>query len=109
VCIVQASELPTILIYETIDLGLVSTLQDNRISLDHLESNSLSFTSDPLYVDTVYVHHNLGAHCLMLSPWLETFAKSLRDANEIEKALVDPEATEVFWILRALPTDSDSR
>jgi nucleoporin NUP82 len=94
------------LIYETIDLGLVSLLEEHGIAPDQLESNTLSFTPDPLYTDTVYVHHDLGAHCLMLSRWLDTLVKSLGDPATMEKALAEPEPTEAFWILKALPADS---
>jgi len=80
-------------VYETIDLGLVSTL--NSISpapnqppiLDLLTGNHPSFLMDPIHDDVVYVYHAFGVHALDIGPLLQGLSAALRVDDESEKSL----------------------
>jgi nucleoporin NUP82 len=81
-------------VYETIDFGLVSTLNDlstvpsNSISLlDLLHNNHPTFLPDPLHDDTVYVYHAFGVHALDVAPVLQSLAAALRTDDEDESVL----------------------
>lgn len=71
-------------VYETIDLGLISTL--NRIStssndppiFDLFQGNHPVFLTDPIHDDTIYVYHAFGVHALNLGPVLQSLAFALR-------------------------------
>lgn len=72
-------------VYETIDLGLVSTLTkisptftDPRV-LDLLQGNYPVFLQDPIHDETVYVYHAFGVHALQLGQLLQNLANALRD------------------------------
>ena len=110
--------LPTLVVYETIDLGLLSTLREelptatpSKIA-EIVENNWTTVAKDPLYSDTLYIHHSLGAHCLLLSNWLDELALSAvspeEDAvilqNEVERSLKTRKETEVLWILKTITT-----
>ncbi|PWN47778.1 hypothetical protein IE53DRAFT_381867 [Violaceomyces palustris] len=95
---VPASSLPTLLVYETIDLGLLSTLAENRtpriaqsaaseLLLKQSSAFRPSIVRDPLYSDTIYIYHSLGAHCLSMSKWSKKLleAISLPSEDEIEE------------------------
>ena len=69
-------------VYETIDLGLVSSLtkisKERRI-LDLLQGNHPAFLQDPIHDETVYVYHAFGVHALCLGQLLQSLANALRD------------------------------
>jgi nucleoporin NUP82 len=77
-------------VYETIDLGLVSTLSGIFKStskpplLDLLQGNHLLFLLDPIHDDVVYVYHAFGVHTLHLGPMLQSLAVALRAGDEDE-------------------------
>ncbi|EKM59400.1 uncharacterized protein PHACADRAFT_114086 [Phanerochaete carnosa HHB-10118-sp] len=79
---VRAEELPMLAVYETVDLGLVSSLtkisSDQRI-LDLLQGNYPVFLQDPIRDETVYVYHAFGVHALRLAQLLQNLASALRD------------------------------
>ncbi len=81
-------------VYETIDLGLVSTLNDlstvpsNSTSLlDLLRGNHPTFLLDPLHDDMVYVYHAFGVHALDVAPMLQSLTSALRMDDEDESVL----------------------
>ncbi|TKY90562.1 hypothetical protein EX895_000560 [Sporisorium graminicola] len=93
-------ELPTLLIYETIDLGLLDTALDSGISsqaaasdllLSKMGSNKPSFVRDPLYGDALYVYHAFGAHCLGFATWVPKLIEALNMPSQDE---LDNEAGE---------------
>lgn len=97
-------------VYETIDLGLVSSL--NRMSgstsdsstVDLLLGNHPVFLADPIHDDTVYVYHAFGVHALYLGPVLQSLAAALRseddeDGSELAGALQKCGGTNVQPIL----------
>ncbi|KAK4698743.1 nucleoporin NUP82, partial [Phenoliferia sp. Uapishka_3] len=104
--------LPALAVYETIDLGLAEAVQESGRSLEH---NYPTFVRDPIYKDTLYVKHSLGAHCLIMARWLDTVVDfgageevggggdEQRLQRKMEEALLEGESTEVLWILK---TDS---
>ena len=110
--------LPTLVVYETIDLGLLSTLRTSLPTAapstiaEIIENNWTTIAKDSLYSDTLYIHHSLGAHCLLLSNWLDELASSVaspeEDAgilqNEVERSLKTLKETEVLWILKTITT-----
>lgn len=76
-------------VYETIDLGLVSALDqpsglaDSSV-LDLLQGNHPVFLTDPIHDDTVYVYHAFGVHALYLGPMLQTLGAALRAEDDEE-------------------------
>lgn len=124
-------ELPSLLIYETINLGLLDSALENGISsrsaasdvlLDKMAGNKPCFVRDPLYGDTLYVYHAFGAQCLGFATWASKLIEALNlpsqdeldndaDASQInqesrEKALVKMlhhgHNTEVVWVVNTL-------
>jgi nucleoporin NUP82 len=76
-------------VYETIDLGIVSTLERSSGSsdpslLDLLQGNHPVFHADPIHDDTVYVYHAFGVHALYLGPMLQTLGAALRAEDDEE-------------------------
>lgn len=53
--------------------------------LEALVQNEPSFFVDPLYDDTVYVHHALGVHCLMLRKWIDPLVEALRVKDDVKR------------------------
>ncbi|KDQ64728.1 hypothetical protein JAAARDRAFT_64568 [Jaapia argillacea MUCL 33604] len=77
------SDLPMLAVFETIDLGLVSTL--SKVSpplLDLLQGNHPVFHPDPLREDVVFVYHAFGVHALHLGPLLERLGEALRGEDD---------------------------
>lgn len=109
----EEDDLPVLAVYETIDLGLVASLPESQV--EHvLSHNWTTIIKDPLYHDTLYVHHALGSHCLSLAKWLESLALAtlpLEDEDEdtlqqeVERSLKRQESTEVLWILKTVSLD----
>lgn len=74
-------------VYETIDLGLVSTLlplSDEESPLDLLQANHPLFVLDPIHDDVVYVSHAFGVHAIHLEPVLKSLERALRCGEEGE-------------------------
>ncbi|KAF7985224.1 hypothetical protein HWV62_7864 [Athelia sp. TMB] len=103
-------DLPMLAVYETIDLGLVSSLSlmSNSMSgssaVDLLAGNHPVFLMDPIHDDTVYVYHAFGVHALYLGPVLQSLAAALRiedsqDGAELSNALEKCGGTNVQPIL----------
>lgn len=74
--------------YESIDLGIVSTLKSASTSqrgqslLELVQGNHPVFLADPIHDDTIYVYHAFGVHVLQLEPLLKGLAIALRDTND---------------------------
>ncbi|SPO19996.1 uncharacterized protein UTRI_00387_B [Ustilago trichophora] len=86
-------ELPSLLIYETIDLGLLDTAIENGVAtqaaasdvlLDKMVSNKPCFVRDPLYGDTIYVYHAFGAQCLGFATWAGKLIEALNLPSQDE-------------------------
>lgn len=79
-CFLQTAnnDLPMLSVYETIDLGIISTLS-KASSLDLLQGNHPVFLPDPIQDETVYVYHAFGVHVLQLGRLLRRLAAALRD------------------------------
>ncbi|SNX81648.1 uncharacterized protein MEPE_00353 [Melanopsichium pennsylvanicum] len=89
----EAEELPCLLIYETIDLGLLDTALENGsasrsaasdLLLAKMTSNKPSFVRDPLYGDTMYVYHAFGAQCLGFATWAGKLLEALNMPSQDE-------------------------
>ncbi|KAJ7638640.1 hypothetical protein FB45DRAFT_903426 [Roridomyces roridus] len=76
---IHAAELPMLAVYETIDLGLVTTLAGQ---LELLQGNYPVFLTDPIHDDTLYVYHAFGVHTLHLGPLLQSLALALRASDD---------------------------
>ena len=112
-------DLPTLAVYESIDLGLAAELNPNeddepavRAGLKH---NAPRLVCDPLYPDTVYVQHALGAHCLMFGPWLDQLTAALDEpkadeegSQALKQALETQRGTEVLWVLKTKSGDANA-
>ncbi|KAH6915231.1 hypothetical protein BKA70DRAFT_570030 [Coprinopsis sp. MPI-PUGE-AT-0042] len=89
----QRNEFPMLAVYESIDLGLVSSLKQlsqnpNEPLLDLLQGNHPVFLADPIHDNIVYVYHAFGVHILDISSVLENLAQALRiDDDEAESSL----------------------
>lgn len=112
----DGQDAPTLAVYETIDLGLAAALQEASKDVGSaLESNVPSFVKDPLYPDTLYIYHSLGAHCLLLTSWLDSLLELATSAEESSEKLVgDAEhalraqpRTDVLWILKTVSVDDE--
>lgn len=109
-------DLPTLAVYESIDLGLAAELNPNsddesavRTGLRH---NAPRLVRDPLYADTIYVQHALGAHCLLLGPWLDDLAQAMSDSkaeDEVARILQQSQGTEVLWVLKTQASNAAER
>lgn len=78
----EVKPLPTLFVYETIDLGIFSG-KSPPVQVSVLPQ----FVLDPLYSDTFYVQHATGAHAVGFGRW----SKDLLDAmalSEVERAPV---------------------
>jgi nucleoporin NUP82 len=76
--------LPMLTVYETIDLGIVSTLRSlipkgPTNPLDLLQSNSPAFFRDPIQDETVYIYHAFGVHALSFERLLAVLSTALRE------------------------------
>ncbi|PWZ02689.1 hypothetical protein BCV70DRAFT_196935 [Testicularia cyperi] len=124
--------LPSLLMYETIDLGLLDAAQAAGLPsqaaasdflLQAAESNAPCFVRDPLYEDTLYVYHSLGAQCLGMAKWAGKLIDTLNLPSEDEldpagqtnkhsreKALTRllhaGDSTEVVWVIKTATESS---
>ncbi|KAG6833726.1 hypothetical protein H0H87_001158 [Tephrocybe sp. NHM501043] len=102
--------LPMLAVYETIDLGLISTL--NKITvvpgqapvLELLQANHPVFLLDPIHTESFYVYHAFGVHGLNIGPVLQDLAAALRADDDsagttLDKALHKSAGTTVQPIL----------
>lgn len=96
----DAGHLPTLFLYETLDLGLATP------SLRPVPR----IVTDPVYADTVYIHHAFGAHMVSLAPWAERFASLLHEAgsDELVRFLHTSTASQTKWIVRIQDTPAQT-
>ncbi|GAA5879559.1 hypothetical protein JCM8547_003105 [Rhodosporidiobolus lusitaniae] len=112
----EVDDIPTLAVWESIDLGLAAELNPSGGEKGEkgvargLAENFPSFVRDPLYPDTLYVRHALGAHCILLGGWLEGLIEVVQEGEaEGEKAVREAEGkvkeqkgSEVLWVLKTL-------
>ncbi|GAA5936883.1 hypothetical protein JCM3775_002734 [Rhodotorula graminis] len=122
----DAADLPTLAVFESIDLGLATALSpagSEHVVARALAHNAPVLARDPLHgADTLYVRHALGAHCLFLGPWLAPMAEALRSAarrgedggeegqddderleRELRQGVLGVQGgTEVCWVLKTV-------
>ncbi|GJE84496.1 nucleoporin nup82 [Phanerochaete sordida] len=78
----HGEELPMLAVYETVDLGLVSTLtklSPNQRFVDLLQGSHPVFLQDPIHDETVYIYHAFGVHAIRLAQLLQNLTSALRD------------------------------
>ncbi|KAH8830692.1 hypothetical protein DL96DRAFT_1707496 [Flagelloscypha sp. PMI_526] len=76
-------ETPMLLVYESIDLGLISKLEGlDSAFISQLERNYPSFYHDPIHDGTVFVYHALGVHSLDAWPLLDHLRRALKQNDE---------------------------
>lgn len=96
-------DLPMLAVYETIDLGIFSTI--NSITdgcLDLLQANHPVLLLDPIYDDILYVYHAFGVHALHIGSVLRHLGIALREADDdaaLSEALQNPVETFVQPLL----------
>jgi len=114
----EPADLPTLAVFESIDLGLATALSpagSSHVVARALAHNAPVLVRDPLYgADTLYVRHALGAHCLFLGPWLGPMGEALRGAarededeealeRELREGVLEAQGgTEVCWVLKTV-------
>lgn len=89
------SELPTLFLYETLDLGF----NKDAVSLRPLPR----IVRDPVYPDTLYVQHAFGAHMISLSTWTDELAELIASAQvdeELMRFLHASVGSEAKWVVR---------
>lgn len=75
-------DLPSLTVYESIDLGLIVSLRDASSSaslLPFLEHNYPSFRVDPLYAGQLVVSHAFGVHLIDLRKWMRILFVAMQD------------------------------
>lgn len=79
----SADDLPMFAVYETVDLGIVSMLNNVEASLlGILEGNHPVFVPDPIHGDSLYLYHAFGVQVLNFRALLEGLAVALQDEND---------------------------
>ncbi|KZT65994.1 hypothetical protein DAEQUDRAFT_730757 [Daedalea quercina L-15889] len=112
-------DLPMLAVYETIDLGIVSTLQQvsalaSQRLLDLIDGNHPVLYPDPISQDTVYVHHAFGIHALQFESLLRSLALALRDdssdkgGGSLDTSLQACKGTEVQPLISTFDIESRS-
>ena len=96
----EQPELPSLLVYETIDLFGLSGSSS---------SSSLRIVKDPEYLDTLYVYHSHGAHSISLRPIFQSLvfpasspssSSAVVEREHLQKALRKQAQAHVAWLLR---------
>ncbi|KAI1796250.1 hypothetical protein LXA43DRAFT_989000 [Ganoderma leucocontextum] len=116
-----STDLPMLAVYESIDLGIVSSLKKSsppagQSLLDLIQGNHPSFLLDPINDDNVYVHHAFGVHVLNVEALLKSLAGVLRDSNDseansnsgMEVGLENVKGTDVQPVLSTFSTEHKS-
>ncbi|KAF9103082.1 hypothetical protein BGX27_010737, partial [Mortierella sp. AM989] len=101
----KENDLPTVSVYESIDLGLLRvfgtsvsssaggySFQEKRMSIP----NHPVLMPDPLYGDTFYIYHEAGAHCVSIRPWLEELTRIYQAASQRVVAGLDGRVTKFY-------------
>lgn len=99
-------------VYETVDLGLISTLRgqagSNESTLDILLHNYPAFYTNPIDNDTIYVYHAFGVHALDIGPILQTLSVAIKQEDEriLQTSLQKPANSSVRAILSTFSVES---
>lgn len=112
--------LPSLLVYETVDLGVLEAVWGvGAATLDNIDAaltySTAAFEPDPLYSDTIYVHHILGVHAVNFGKWARLLAAAVSSFDEEDRPTSfttptksgsgqGPSALERF-LHRGVPTD----
>lgn len=89
----ESCVLPTLFIYESLNLGLVEPSP-------HM--SPLLLTADPVYPDIVYVSHGFGVHMVCLSPWVGELAELLgsADVSGLQRFMHAGKESQARWIVK---------
>jgi len=84
--------LSTLVTFDSLDLGLLDTLETIESTLDQYTSlicNATTFTRDPLDPTSVFVHHVLGVHWVSFRNWKTALTDTLQiqDIDDEEKTI----------------------
>ncbi|KNZ63326.1 hypothetical protein VP01_1159g5 [Puccinia sorghi] len=115
-------ELPMLVTYESIDLGLNTSPNERQDSEDSDGlSNGLNLVPDARYLDTIYVSHRFGIHVVSTLAWIESLARgSVRRTGETSPSDGGDEArmlrtiqekigSQVAWVIQTAANASRSR
>lgn len=95
----QLSDLPSLLVYESIDLFGLSA-ED----LSSSGSGGVKIVKDPEYTDSLYIYHQFGAHSLSLRPVYDLLASISAnddlDGASLQRSLAAQPSSEVAWLLQ---------
>ncbi|KAG9296023.1 hypothetical protein G9A89_011875 [Geosiphon pyriformis] len=99
-------QLPSLIVYECIDIGLQKTYRDIKVSDRNSFSIYPSLIADPHYSDTFYVYHVAGAHAVVISNWLEEINELLDAglADELEEYSEKYVKSEVYCLITNDPS-----
>lgn len=113
-----AEQLPTLLVYESIDLGVLTTIHGDVSAIEkQLKDAPMRFVLDPLYSDVIYVYHFAGAHALGFSAWTQEITSAMaadaaqqshREADTesaVVRALHHQTPSDIAWIVKTIPED----
>ncbi|KAF9509867.1 hypothetical protein BS47DRAFT_1348682 [Hydnum rufescens UP504] len=99
---VSPADLPSLTTYETIDLGITTTLREASPSLlSLLKDNYCHFHIDPLYAGRVYISHSFGVHVIDMRSWMRAISHALTDDDDTRliEALKSTGGSEVTHLL----------
>ncbi|EGO27441.1 hypothetical protein SERLADRAFT_446672 [Serpula lacrymans var. lacrymans S7.9] len=108
------SELPMLAVFESIDLGLIASLDQsssqNALPVSLLQTNYPVIHMDPIHDDVVYVYHAFGVNVLDFGVLLRSLSAALRVEGDIEgssltKTLQNSKGTRVSQILNTFSVE----
>ena len=105
---VPSLDLPSLTVYESVDLGITTTLRETSPSLVSLmKDNYCHFHVDPLYTGRVYVSHSFGVHVIDMRSWMRAISHALADENDTQlvEALKNAGGSEVSHLLNTFSAE----
>lgn len=85
----DARSLPTLYVYETIDLAVFSAALVKQGDASFSRTQPPQFVLDPIYADTAYVQHATGAHALCFGRWTKDLLAAMAISDEQRPAAME--------------------
>lgn len=98
----SSSHLPTLFLYESLDLGLPKPSLSSR--------SALRFTADSVYPENLYVNHAFGVHMISLQSWSKSFVALLSsgDIDGLQQFLQTGRESEARWVVKIQDAGKDA-
>jgi nucleoporin NUP82 len=102
-------DLPSFTVYESIDLGVLTTLKRSSSTSSSdlsplLESNFPTFQADPLYPGRIYISHAVGVHVIDTREWMTALFLAMQDevTANVSQGIKGAGESEVVYLLNTL-------